>query len=87
LGDDFAEWLTEHGIDRIEASYAEVMAMSCNLLSLGGNRVLSPAHSTRINGELRRRQVQVFDPPLEMFSLGGGSIHCLTMPLRREPLP
>ncbi|MEI6641230.1 MAG: arginine deiminase family protein [Novosphingobium sp.] len=87
LGEDFADWLTAHGIDRIEASYAEVMAMSCNLLSLGGNRVLSPAHSTRINDELRRRQVQVFDPPLEMFSLGGGSIHCLTMPLRREPLP
>ena len=87
LGEDFGDWLTAHGIDWIEATYAEVMAMSCNLLSLGANRVLSPQHSVRINGELTRRQVEVFDPPLEMFSLGGGSIHCMTMPLRREPLP
>ncbi len=87
LGEDFGDWLTAHGIDWIEATYAEVMAMSCNLLSLGANRVLSPQHSVRINGELARRQVEVFDPPLEMFSLGGGSIHCMTMPLRREPLP
>lgn len=86
LGEDFGDWLTAHGIDWIEATYAEVMAMSCNLLSLGANRVLSPQHSVRINGELARRQVEVFDPPLEMFSLGGGSIHCMTMPLRREPL-
>jgi arginine deiminase len=29
----------------------------------------------------------VFDPPLDLFALGGGSVHCMTMPLNREPLP
>ncbi len=86
LGPEFGAWLAAHGVEVVEASYPEVMAMSCNLLSLGGGRVISPRHSARINAELRRRQVEVFDPPLEMFSLGGGSIHCMTMPLRREPL-
>lgn len=87
LGEDFANFLTARGIDIITASYAEVMAMSCNLLSLGDARVISPAHSVRINAELRARGVRVFDPELDVFANGGGSIHCMTMPLRREALP
>jgi N-dimethylarginine dimethylaminohydrolase len=87
LGPDFAAWLEAHGISAVEAGYAEVMAMSCNLLSLGGGRVISPAHSLRINAALRERGVAVFDPPLDLFAQGGGSVHCMTMPLRREPLP
>ena len=45
LGDPFADWLKAHGIRVVEATYREVMAMSCNLLSLGGDRVISPRHS------------------------------------------
>jgi N-dimethylarginine dimethylaminohydrolase len=86
LGEDFAAWLAGHGIGVVEASYGEVMAMSCNLLALGGGRVISPAHSVRINGELRARGVTVFDPPLDLFAAGGGSVHCMTMPLKRESL-
>ncbi len=86
LGAAFGDWLADHGIGVVEAGYAEVMAMGCNLLSLGGGRVISPAHSRRINAELRARGVIVFDPPLESFARGGGSVHCMTMPLRREPL-
>ena len=86
LGEEFADMLTTHGIDIVAATYSEVMAMSCNLLALGDNRVISPAHSTRINAELRARGVTVIDPPLDVFARGGGSIHCMTMPLHREPL-
>jgi len=86
LGEDFARYLKAHDIDIVEASYPEVMAMSCNLLSLGATRVISPAHSVRINAELRARGVTVIDPPLDMFARGGGSIHCMTMPLKREAL-
>jgi N-dimethylarginine dimethylaminohydrolase len=86
LGVEFTAWLAGHGIEVVEAGYAEVMAMSCNLLALGDGRVISPAHSARINGELRARGVAVFDPPLDLFARGGGSVHCMTMPLRREPL-
>jgi N-dimethylarginine dimethylaminohydrolase len=38
LGDDFADWLKTRGIRVIDATYREVMAMSCNLLALGGDR-------------------------------------------------
>jgi len=87
LGDDFAAFLAAHGIGVIEASYREVMEMSCNLLSLGEGRVVSPAHSVRINGRLRDAGLTVFDPPLDCFARGGGSVHCMTMPLRRDELP
>jgi len=86
LGEDFAGFLDAQGITVIPASYPEVMAMSCNLLALGDDRVISPAHSVRINGELRSKGVTVIDPPLDVFARGGGSIHCMTMPLHREPL-
>jgi arginine deiminase len=84
LGEEFAAWLGALGIGVIQASYREVMAMSCNVLALGGDRVISPAHSTRLNAALREAGVAVFDPPLDCFAPGGGSIHCMTMPLRRE---
>lgn len=86
LGTEFVDFLKRRGIDIVPASYAEVMEMSCNLLALGDDRVLSPAHSRRINEELRQRGVTVLDPPLDIFARGGGSIHCMTMPLHREPL-
>jgi arginine deiminase len=86
LGDRFAAWLKAHGIRVIEASYREVMAMSCNLLALGGDRVISPRHSARINAALRAEGVTVYDPELDLFAAGGGSVHCMTMPLRRAPL-
>ena len=86
LGAEFGKWLTDRGVAVVEAGYPEVMAMSCNLLALGRGRVISPAHSVRINAELRARGVKVFDPPLDVFAQGGGSVHCMTMPLNREPL-
>jgi len=87
LGDDFAVWLETLGIRTLPATYREVMDMSCNVLALGGNRVISPAHSTRLNAALREAGVTVLDPPLDCFAQGGGSIHCMTMPLRREAVP
>ncbi len=85
LSDGFAKWLAGHGIKVIDASYREVMVMSCNLLALGGGKVISPRHSARINQALRAEGLTVLDPELEQFAQGGGSVHCLTMPLVRDP--
>ncbi len=84
LGDAFEQRLADRQIRTIRASYAEVMAMSCNLLSLGDDRVISPAHSTRLNEALRAEGITVLDPELDEFARGGGSVHCMTMPLLRD---
>jgi N-dimethylarginine dimethylaminohydrolase len=86
LGEEFETFLAERQIRTIRASYAEVMAMSCNLLSLGDDRVISPAHSRRLNAALKAEGVEVFDPELDEFARGGGSVHCMTMPLLRDPV-
>jgi N-dimethylarginine dimethylaminohydrolase len=86
LGEEFERFLNDRQISVLRASYAEVMAMSCNLLALGDDRVISPAHSTRLNAALRAEGVTVFDPELDEFARGGGSVHCMTMPLARDPI-
>jgi N-dimethylarginine dimethylaminohydrolase len=67
------------------ATYREVMATSYNLLALGGDRVISPPHRARINAALRAQGLKVLDPELDLFATGGGSVHCMTMSLAREP--
>ena len=86
LGEDFENFLSERQISVVRASYAEVMAMSCNLLALGNDRVISPAHSVRLNEALRAEGVEIFNPELDEFARGGGSVHCMPMPLLREPV-
>lgn len=86
LDDDFLAVLGARGIRVIPVSYKEAMnAMACNVLALGDGRVLSPRHSIRVNEALRAEGIEVFDPELKMLAAGGGSAHCMSMPLRRDP--
>ncbi len=87
LPDEFLEWLARHGIRTLPVSYKEAMHhMACNVLALGNDRIVSPRHCTRINAAMRAEGFEVLDPNLDQFAAGGGSIHCMTMPLRRDPL-
>ncbi|MFN3644837.1 MAG: arginine deiminase family protein, partial [Gemmobacter sp.] len=84
LPDDFAGWLRDRQIRTIPVGYRAAMAdMACNVLALGDGRVLSPRHSHATNAALRAEGLTVLDPELRLFAHGGGSAHCLTMPLRR----
>jgi N-dimethylarginine dimethylaminohydrolase len=84
LPDDFLGWLEANRIRTLEVGYREAMAdMACNVLALGDGRVLSPRHSARVNAALRAEGLTVLDPTLRLFASGGGSAHCMTMPLRR----
>jgi arginine deiminase len=35
---------------------------------------------------LRAEGVEVLDPELDEFARGGGSVHCMTMPLLRDSI-
>jgi N-dimethylarginine dimethylaminohydrolase len=85
VGADFLAWLHGHGIRTLTVTYAEAMRdMACNVLALGKGRVISPRHSVRVNDMLRAEGLEIITPALDVFSAGGGSVHCMTMPLRRE---
>lgn len=84
---DFAAWLTGHGIDLVPVSYRDTMNLGCNLFSLGNGTVISPAENAVLNATLRAAGLTVLDPALSVFTAGGGGAHCMTMPIRRDPLP
>jgi N-dimethylarginine dimethylaminohydrolase len=77
-------WLTERKIEIVEVSADAAMLLGVNVLSLGKDRILSGARAKELNAKLRAHGLEVLDPDLEMFTLGGGGAHCLTQPLRRD---
>ncbi len=83
-GAGLVRWLREAGFEIIEVPVAEAFALGVNAISLGGDRALSSENSKSLNEQLRARGIEVFDPDLSMFTLGGGGAHCLAQALRRE---
>lgn len=84
LADEFVAWLRGHGIRCVPVPYREAMRLGCNVLSLGGDCVVSAAASRELNTALRAEGLAVLDPELSLFTAGGGGPHCLTCPLARE---
>lgn len=78
-------WLRARGFEIIEASARQAFSLGVNAISLGGERILSAAGAD-LNEQLRARGLEVLEPELSMFTLGGGGPHCLALALRRERL-
>ncbi len=83
--DDVLDWLKAKGIEIVPVSYRDTMALGCNVVALGDDRILSTAASTDLNARLRALGFEVYDPDMSMFTLGGGGVHCMCQPLRRDP--
>lgn len=87
LEEGFVAWLRARGIRCIPVSYRAAMALGCNILALGGGRVISARSSAEVNAALRAEGLAVLDPDLSLFTAGGGGPHCLTCPLGRAEDP
>lgn len=85
LGDGLTDRLEGLGIELIAATRDEVDRLGANLLSLGGNRIVSPADNRRLNGVLEAAGYEVIAVDIDQFARCGGGVHCLTMPLARIP--
>lgn len=79
-----ADWLTGLGVELLPVTYADVMNLGANVMSLGGDRVLSASGADALNQRLRALGLTVYDPDLWPFTMGGGGPHCLAQPMRRE---
>ena len=79
------QWLEAKGIEIVPASFQETMALGCNVVALGDDRVLSTAAATGLNARLRALGFAVYDPDMTMFTWAGGGVHCMAQPLRRDP--
>jgi N-dimethylarginine dimethylaminohydrolase len=82
--DDIVAWLKSKKIEIIPASFKETMALGCNVVALGRDRILSTQSAMQLNRNMRAAGFQVYDPDMSMFLQAGGGVHCMCQPLRRE---
>jgi len=78
-------WLESKGIEIVPVGFRETIGLGCNVVALGGDRVISSAFATELNGRLRALGLTVYDPEMSQFQLAGGGVHCLCQPLARDP--
>jgi N-dimethylarginine dimethylaminohydrolase len=82
---DVVRWLESKGIEIVPVGFRETIGLGCNVVALGGDRVISSAFATELNGRLRALGLTVYDPEMSPFQLAGGGVHCLCQPLARDP--
>ena len=83
--DDIVDWLKNMGIEILPASFEETMALGCNVVALGNDKVLSTLLAKDLNQKMRAIGLEVYDPDMTMFTWAGGGVHCMCQPLRRDP--
>ncbi len=76
--------LRDWGFDFVDVSYREARNLGVNLVALGNDKVLSMQGASDLNAKMRALGFEVFDPNMDMFTLGGGGVHCLAQALRRD---
>ena len=76
--------LKGRGIEIVPATFRETMALGCNVVALGKDRVLSTLDRPGPQREDARAGFTVYDPDMTMYTWAGGGVHCMCQPLRRE---
>lgn len=84
LHPEFLALLDQLDIALLPVTADEVASLGCNVLALGGMRIISTGSAPRIDDLLREHGFDVETVALDEFTQCGGGVHCLTMPLRRN---
>jgi len=79
------DWLKSKQIEILAVPFKDTLDLGCNVVALGDDRVLMPAHSTNLKEKLRAIGLQIYDPDVSMITPGGGGVHCMCQALRRDP--
>jgi len=82
---DIVSWLRQKNIEIVPATFEETMALGCNVVALGNDKVLSTLAAKDLNQKMRAIGLEVYDPDMTMFTWAGGGVHCMCQPLRRDP--
>jgi N-dimethylarginine dimethylaminohydrolase len=61
------------------------MALGCNFMSLGKDRVIAPTVSKTLIEKLKARGFDVAAVDMSEISKTGGGIHCMAQALKRVP--
>lgn len=82
--DELVDWLKSKGIEIIDISYKSVLELGVNVVALGNDRVLVPEQSQELIAKCKANGLEVYAPDMSMFTAGGGGVHCMCQPLKRE---
>ena len=83
---DIVDWLRAKGIEIVDVPFRETIALGCNVVALGKDRVLLPEGSKTLKEKLKARGFTIYDPDLSMITQGGGGVHCMCQSLIRDPV-
>jgi N-dimethylarginine dimethylaminohydrolase len=78
------KWLRSKNFELLTVPEEQAFLLGANAMSLGAGRVLSGSGATTLNAGMRAHGLEVLEPDLSMFTLGGGGAHCLGQALRRD---
>ena len=85
LDDSFLDRMDREGVEILPVSYKAARRLGCNIVSLGDRRVLTSVDNVDANAQLVERGYELTALNISQFTRCGGGLHCLTMPLAREP--
>src|SRR6201999_4209954 len=71
------------GHEIIDVPFQDTMALGCNFMSLGGDRVIAPKVSQTLIKQLKARGFEVAEVDMSEISKTGGGIHCMAQSLKR----
>ena len=83
---DVVDWLKAKGIEIVPVSFNETMELGCNAMALGDDKAIVPKHAKGLVEKLRAHGFTVYDPDIDMIWRGGGGLHCMAQPLKRDPV-
>ena len=85
--DDIVDWLKKI-IEILPATFEETMALGCNVVALGNDKVLSTLAAKDLNQKMRAIGLEVYDPDMTMFTWAGGGVTACVSPcdgIRPDP--
>lgn len=78
------DWLKAKGHRIIDVPFQDTMALGCNFMSLGNDRIIAPESSQTLVAQLRAEGFDVTTVDTAEISKTGGGIHCMAQSLRRR---
>lgn len=81
---DIVEWLKAKGHEIIDVPFKDTMALGCNFMALGNDRVIAPTSSATLIAKLKARGFEVAAVDTAEISKTGGGIHCMAQALKRD---
>lgn len=81
---EIVDWLKAKKIEIVPVSYPDTMLLGCNVMALGNDRIISTASNKDLNARLKAQGFEVYAPDVSLFTRGGGGVHCMAQPLRRD---